>query len=157
MNLYKRVYTATTRQLRRIESTNRSPIYNHFFETMNGVSTIRAYSQQQRFIEDNFSKVDENQVAYYPTIISFRWGPHVKLSLKPGFQVRAQAKSISAVKTPTTQVQAQAQTPAELFFLLFSLVLMHMELWSWNKAIVHSFMRSWFCFCFSASSITLCS
>jgi len=69
----QRVYTATTRQLRRIESINRSPIYNHFFETMNGVSTIRAYSQQQRFIEDNFFKVDENQVAYYPTIISFRW------------------------------------------------------------------------------------
>ena len=81
MNLYQRVYTATTRQLRRIESTNRSPIYNHFFETMNGVSTIRAYSQQQRFIEDNFSKVDENQVAYYPTIISFRSGPHVKFFL----------------------------------------------------------------------------
>ncbi|KAL9964380.1 hypothetical protein ACROYT_G028012 [Oculina patagonica] len=69
----QRVYAATTRQLRRIESISRSPIYNHFFETMNGVSTIRAYSQQQRFIQENFSKVDENQVAYYPTIISFRW------------------------------------------------------------------------------------
>ena len=69
---YQRVYTATTRQLRRIESVSRSPIYNHFFETMNGVSTIRAYGQPQRFVQENFSKVDENQVAYYPTIIAFR-------------------------------------------------------------------------------------
>ncbi|KAJ7390652.1 Multidrug resistance-associated protein 1 [Desmophyllum pertusum] len=69
----QRVYAATSRQLRRMESISRSPIYNHFFETMNGVSTIRAYSQQQRFIQENFSKVDENQVANYPTMISYRW------------------------------------------------------------------------------------
>ena len=56
-----------------MESVRLSPIYNHFFETMNGVSTIRAYSQEQRFIEDNFSKVDKNQVAYYPTIICDRY------------------------------------------------------------------------------------
>ncbi len=69
----QRVYAATSRQLRRMESISRSPIYNHFFETMNGVSTIRAYSQQQRFIQENFFKVDENQVAHYPIMISYRW------------------------------------------------------------------------------------
>ena len=61
----QRVYVATSRQLRRIESVNRSPIYSHFLETINGVTTIRAFSQQQRFMRDNYRKVDENQVAYY--------------------------------------------------------------------------------------------
>ncbi|XP_078381052.1 multidrug resistance-associated protein 1-like [Oculina patagonica] len=69
----QRVYVATSRQLRRIESVSRSPIYSHFLETINGASTIRAFSQQQRFIRDNYRKVDENQVAYYLFISANRW------------------------------------------------------------------------------------
>ncbi|CAH3027480.1 unnamed protein product [Porites evermanni] len=71
--LIQRIFMATARQLRRMESVKRSPIYSHFFETLNGVSTIRAYSQEQRFIQENFAKVDENQMAYYPYCISDRW------------------------------------------------------------------------------------
>lgn len=66
------MFMQTARQLRRMESVKRSPIYSHFFETLNGVSTIRAYSQEQRFIQENFAKVDENQMAYYPFCISDR-------------------------------------------------------------------------------------
>lgn len=68
----QRVYVATSRQLKRIESVSRSPIYSHFLETINGASTIRAYSQQQRFIRDNYYRTDENQVAYYSSISSNR-------------------------------------------------------------------------------------
>lgn len=69
----QRVYVATSRQLKRIESVSRSPIYSHFLETINGASTIRAFSQQQHFIRDNFYRTDENQVAYYLSISSNRW------------------------------------------------------------------------------------
>ena len=68
----QRVYVATSRQLKRIESVSRSPIYSHFLETVNGASTIRAYSQQRRFILDNYYRTDENQVAYYSTVSSNR-------------------------------------------------------------------------------------
>ena len=68
----QRVYVASSRQLRRIESVSRSPIYSHFLETINGASTIRAFSQQERFIRDNYRKVDENQVAYYLSISANR-------------------------------------------------------------------------------------
>jgi hypothetical protein len=70
---FQRLYVSSSRQLRRIESVSRSPIYNNFFETINGTSTIRAYSQQQRFIRENYYRVDENQVAYYPWISSNRY------------------------------------------------------------------------------------
>jgi len=70
---FQRVYVASSRQLRRIESVSRSPIYSHFLETINGASTIRAFSQQERFIRDNYRKVDENQVAYYLSISANRW------------------------------------------------------------------------------------
>ena len=62
----QRVYVATSRQLKRIESVSRSPIFNNFFETINGASTIRAFGQQQRLIRDNYYRVDENHVAFYP-------------------------------------------------------------------------------------------
>ncbi|XP_022801988.1 multidrug resistance-associated protein 1-like isoform X2 [Stylophora pistillata] len=69
----QRAFVATSRQLRRLESVSRSPIYNHFFETINGTSTIRAYSQQQRFITEIYRRMDESQVAHYPAISANRW------------------------------------------------------------------------------------
>nr|KAG5713488.1 hypothetical protein BaRGS_025036 [Batillaria attramentaria] len=71
--LVQRFYVATSRQLKRLESTSRSPIYSHFGETITGAITIRAFQQEQRFIEQSENKVDENQVCYYPSIVSNRW------------------------------------------------------------------------------------
>lgn len=66
-------YVATSRQLKRIESVTRSPIYSHFGETITGQSTIRAYEVQDRFTSDSESKVDYNQMMAFPSIVSNRW------------------------------------------------------------------------------------
>ncbi|XP_052772990.1 multidrug resistance-associated protein 1-like isoform X2 [Mya arenaria] len=71
--LIQRFYVATSRQLKRLESVSRSPIYSHFGETVTGVTTVRAYRQQERFIETSETKVDNNLVCHYPSIISNRW------------------------------------------------------------------------------------
>ncbi|OWK61874.1 Multidrug resistance-associated protein 1 [Lonchura striata] len=68
-----RFYVATSRQLKRLESVSRSPVYSHFNETLLGVSVIRAFEEQKRFIRQNDMKVDENQKAYYPSIVANRW------------------------------------------------------------------------------------
>uniref|UniRef100_A0A671LHG9 Canalicular multispecific organic anion transporter 2-like n=1 Tax=Sinocyclocheilus anshuiensis TaxID=1608454 RepID=A0A671LHG9_9TELE len=69
----QRFYVATSRQLKRLESVSRSPIYSHFSETVTGTSVIRAYGRNTAFVLLSDMKVDENQKSYYPGIVSNRW------------------------------------------------------------------------------------
>jgi ATP-binding cassette subfamily C (CFTR/MRP) protein 1 len=69
----QRYYLATSRELKRLDSVGKSPIYSHFQETISGVSTIRAYEQQKRFMFENEGKLDDNQRAYFPSISCNRW------------------------------------------------------------------------------------
>lgn len=69
----QRFYVATSRQLKRLESVSRSPVYSHFSETITGASIIRAYGRQGSFVQLSDSKVDANQKSYYPGIVSNRW------------------------------------------------------------------------------------
>lgn len=73
----QRFYVATSRQLRRLDSVSRSPIYSHFSETVSGLSVIRAYSHQERFLVHNEKTIDENLKTVYPWIVSnrleFQW------------------------------------------------------------------------------------
>ncbi|KAJ2806616.1 hypothetical protein H4R20_001622 [Coemansia guatemalensis] len=49
---YQTIYISSSREIRRLDSTTCSPIYAHFQESFNGISSIRAYSQQSRFIAE---------------------------------------------------------------------------------------------------------
>ncbi|XP_011611326.2 multidrug resistance-associated protein 1 [Takifugu rubripes] len=66
-------YVATSCQLRRLEAVSRSPIYTHFNETVQGVSVIRAFGEQPRFILQANKRVDFNQTSYFPRFVATRW------------------------------------------------------------------------------------
>lgn len=69
----QRIYVSTSRQLKRLESVSKSPIFSHFGETLNGVATIRAFHLQSDFIKMSEKLVDDNQKANYPAIVANRW------------------------------------------------------------------------------------
>ncbi|KAL7913363.1 P-loop containing nucleoside triphosphate hydrolase protein [Trichoderma velutinum] len=69
----QRYYLRTSRELKRLDSVSRSPIYAHFQESLGGVATIRAYRQQERFQLENEWRIDANLRAYFPSISANRW------------------------------------------------------------------------------------
>ncbi|ETE62698.1 Canalicular multispecific organic anion transporter 2, partial [Ophiophagus hannah] len=69
----ERFYVATSRQLKRLESVSRSPIYSHFSETVTGANVIRAYKREKSFVYSSDTKVNDNQKSYYPGIVANRW------------------------------------------------------------------------------------
>ncbi|CCG81763.1 ATP-dependent bile acid permease [Taphrina deformans PYCC 5710] len=66
-------YVRSSRELKRLESVTRSPIYQHFGETLVGITTIRAYGDELRFISDNLAKIDTNNRPFYYLWACNRW------------------------------------------------------------------------------------
>ncbi|KAG9063053.1 hypothetical protein KI688_004653 [Linnemannia hyalina] len=66
-------YIASSRAFKRIESVAKSPMYQHFSETLSGVSTIRALRCNERFIADNASRSDLASNAHFVWAVGNRW------------------------------------------------------------------------------------
>ncbi|KAG0197422.1 hypothetical protein BGX28_009094 [Mortierella sp. GBA30] len=71
-------YIRSSRALQRMYSISKSPLYQHFDETLAGVSTIRAMCAQDRFILENATKSDRSSNAFFVFTIASRW-LHVRL------------------------------------------------------------------------------
>ncbi|OAD76740.1 hypothetical protein PHYBLDRAFT_185838 [Phycomyces blakesleeanus NRRL 1555(-)] len=66
-------YLNTSRDLKRLNSVSRSPIYVQLNETVNGVATIRAFGAQERFVIDNLEKIDANNRPFLWMWATNRW------------------------------------------------------------------------------------
>jgi len=74
--LYKYIqkyYMQSSRELHRLDSISRSPIYALFSESLGGMATIRAYKKQDEFVQNNFDLVSTSQEANYAVVIANRW------------------------------------------------------------------------------------
>nr|APD26530.1 ATP-binding cassette transporter subfamily C member 1 X7 protein [Brachionus koreanus] len=69
----QRYFVPSNRQLKRLQAATKSPIFSHFSECQAGVSTIRAYDAQNRFIKIMQENIDEYLVHYYCNTVSNRW------------------------------------------------------------------------------------
>ncbi|KAH9250817.1 hypothetical protein BASA81_011406 [Batrachochytrium salamandrivorans] len=66
-------YIRTSRSLKRLDSISKSPIFSHFSESISGVTTIRAYCQRQRFIDENIKRVERYNRVSYSLFVSSYW------------------------------------------------------------------------------------
>ena len=59
-------YLNTGRDLRRMESNTRSPIFSDFGEILEGIVTVRAFSAEKRFLDNLLVKIDTTtKVGFY--------------------------------------------------------------------------------------------
>lgn len=67
------LYTYTSRELRRHDSTSKSPIYSQYSETLVGVATIRAFGASARFMKEMMGRIEVNvRFTYYLWTVN-RW------------------------------------------------------------------------------------
>ncbi|KAJ5836890.1 hypothetical protein N7447_002916 [Penicillium robsamsonii] len=67
------VYLNSSRDLKRLESVQRSPLYQQFGETLNGIVTIRAYGDGPRFMVDNHRRINSYNRPHIYLWASNRW------------------------------------------------------------------------------------
>ncbi|KAK9451196.1 P-loop containing nucleoside triphosphate hydrolase protein [Limtongia smithiae] len=66
-------FLASSREIKRMEAVTRSPIYQHFGETLVGVTTIRAYGYEDRFLRENEERIDNNNRPFWSVWACNRW------------------------------------------------------------------------------------
>ncbi|XP_049415408.1 ABC transporter C family member 2-like [Solanum stenotomum] len=66
-------YQSTAREVKRLDSISRSPVYAQFGEALNGLATIRAYKAYDRMANINGKSVDNNIRFTLVTMSGNRW------------------------------------------------------------------------------------
>ncbi|KNE73339.1 hypothetical protein AMAG_17563 [Allomyces macrogynus ATCC 38327] len=66
-------YLASSRELKRLESVTRSPIYSTYQETASGTSVIRAFHKEAQFLARAHDRMDVHHRAFYWLWVCNRW------------------------------------------------------------------------------------
>ncbi|CAF3484944.1 unnamed protein product [Rotaria sp. Silwood1] len=69
----RRFYIRSSRQLKRLESVTRSPIYELFSSSLDGLTSIRAFDVQDDFLNMFMERIDTNSRAYFILFATARW------------------------------------------------------------------------------------
>ncbi|GAA5956181.1 hypothetical protein JCM21900_006830 [Sporobolomyces salmonicolor] len=70
---YSLMYVKASRDLRRLESVARSPIFSKFGETLHGIVTCRAFGAERRFLAGLFEMVDKTLACSYANAMTNRF------------------------------------------------------------------------------------
>ncbi|PMD43673.1 hypothetical protein L207DRAFT_422294 [Hyaloscypha variabilis F] len=66
-------YLRSSRDLKRLESVQRSPLFQQFGETLSGITTIRAYGDERRFVRDNMMRINTHSRPFIYLWATNRW------------------------------------------------------------------------------------
>lgn len=99
----QRYFIKTSRELQRLDSISRSPVFALLSETLDGLPTIRAYSAEDKFAERNEELLDRNQRAYF---LNFAVNCWLALRLEFAGTLVASFAALSAVLAHQTTSQS---------------------------------------------------
>ncbi|XP_077978183.1 ATP-binding cassette sub-family C member 9-like [Glandiceps talaboti] len=71
--LVMKYFIATSRELKRLDSISASPVFAHFSETLGGLSTIRAYRDENRFKKIILERLNGNHLTQLYVHTSNKW------------------------------------------------------------------------------------
>ncbi|MCO5582776.1 hypothetical protein L7F22_036675, partial [Adiantum nelumboides] len=71
--LNRQYYVASARELARLVGVKKSPVLQHFGETISGAATIRALNKQQDFMNRNLQLIDYYSMPYFYNIAAMEW------------------------------------------------------------------------------------
>ena len=66
-------YRITSRELKRLDTLTKSPLYSNFREAVEGTSSIRAFGSGRNFIDNNSSDLESNQRAFFNSQAAVQW------------------------------------------------------------------------------------
>ena len=69
----QKFYLRTSQQLRSLDLEAKAPLLEHFMETLQGLTTIRAHSWIDYLVLDAFHKLDQSQKPFYLLLCMQRW------------------------------------------------------------------------------------
>ncbi|XP_041637493.1 multidrug resistance-associated protein 4 [Cheilinus undulatus] len=69
----RRYFLRTSRNIKRLESTTRSPVFSHLSSSLQGLWTIRAFGAEERFQKDFDSHQDLHSGAWFLFLTTSRW------------------------------------------------------------------------------------
>ncbi|KAK2736230.1 hypothetical protein FQN57_000828 [Myotisia sp. PD_48] len=70
---YSQRFLAGAREVKRLESTAKSPIYEQFGSALMGLGTIRAFGKAQAYVDRMYGKIDAHAKAYWNLWLFNRW------------------------------------------------------------------------------------
>lgn len=69
----QRIYVSTSRELKRLDSVNLSPIFSGFSEMVAGLPTVRAFRKQEPLTARNIELLNRSNRAFWPQMTTNRW------------------------------------------------------------------------------------
>ncbi|RMD44291.1 hypothetical protein DV735_g885, partial [Chaetothyriales sp. CBS 134920] len=70
---YARRYLAGAREVKRLESNAKSPVFEQFGSVLNGIATIRAFDKPRKYVDRMYQRIDLHCRAYRDIWLFNRW------------------------------------------------------------------------------------
>lgn len=125
----QRFYLRTSRQLRLLDLETKTPLYQHFTETLEGVATIRAFGWQKPFDKKAFEKLNDSQRPLFILACIQRW-----LSLVLGLLIAGMAVLLIALALCIPQASSGGALGVALNSILAFNMSLTMLISAWTNA-----------------------